>query len=235
MAIGDFRKDKGKSTLEYDEWKATPSDATFGKLMTTLDPVINNGLTSYGYGDKTLRTRARIIAGKAVNTWDPKHNASLNSWVYQNLQGLRRIKAERSQVVHIPENVRLDRMQVHRFRTDYEDKHGYDPDDDTIADNLEMSRKRVQKATQKGERSDSAFMSDKGDLPGIERSEQRIWMDYVYHDLDPMNRKIFEWTTGYNGKQVIPKREIAQKLRISAPAISLRVNKIMKKLQEFDG
>ncbi len=232
MSIGDFKKKKRAPSTEYSAWKDSPTDENYSNLMSSLDGVIKSGLQTYANGSPQLRTRANIITGKAIKSWDPKRETTLNTWVYQQLQGLRRIRAERSQVVHIPENVRLDRMQVKRFQDEYRDKHGYDPDDTTIGDTMQMSVKRVKKALQRGEVSEGSYMSDKGDLLGQDRSEARVWMDYVYHDLDPMNRKIFEWTTGYNGVKPIPKREIAQRLKISAPAISLRVNKIMSKLQE---
>ena len=59
-----------------------------------------------------------------------------------------------------------------------------------------------------------------------------MWSDYVYYDLDPIDKKIFEWTTGYAGSKIIPKGEVAKKLRITPAAVSLRINKIVKKLEE---
>jgi DNA-binding NarL/FixJ family response regulator len=96
-----------------------------------------------------------------------------------------------------------------------------------------MSNKRVIKARRNMEGSVSQSLSEKGDLPGQQRDPQTVWMDYVYHDLSPSNRKIFEWTTGYNNTKRIPKKDIAAHLKISPAAVSMRVTGITKKLQQY--
>lgn len=233
--IGEFTRKRRQTPQEYDDWKAEPTDEKYSALLKSLKPVISSGLTTYAGGDKNLRTRANILATEAINSFKPEAGASLNTWVYQNLQRLRRFRAQRSSVVHIPENVRLDRMQVKRFQTDYLDKHGYEPDELTVADQLGISKGRVRKALHGSEVSETSAQTEKGDLPGEHRTQDRVWMDYVYHDLDPTNRKVFEWTTGHNGSKILSKQEIARRLKISSPAVSLRVSRIMKKLQEGMG
>ena len=230
--IGTFSANKNKPTLEFESWKNTPSDETYSKLMTSLQPTISNGITSFGGGNKSLKTRANIMATQALNNYNPDAGSSLNTWIYSNLRGLARYNAQRGTAVHIPENVRLDRTQIKRFMADYEDNNGYEPPNQTVADGLQMSAKRVAKALNQGEASESQTLSEKGDMRAVERSYDEIWADYVYHDLDDVNKKIFEWTTGYGGAKRIPKNVIAQKLNITPAAISMRITKIMGKLSE---
>lgn len=230
-----FTTKKKQTPPEYDAWKAEPSDDNFNNLLKYINPVINNSLTTYAGGNKNLRTRANILATQAITNYDPDKGTSLNTWVFQHMQRLRRYQAQRGSVVHIPENVRLDRTRIKRFQTEYMDKHGIDPDDITIGDALQMSAKKVSKALREGEVSESSRLSEKGDTTGqsaTQKTHDQIWLDYVHHDLDPTNRKVLEWTTGYNGTTIIPKQEIAKRLGISSPAVSLRVNRIMGKLQE---
>jgi DNA-binding Lrp family transcriptional regulator len=59
-----------------------------------------------------------------------------------------------------------------------------------------------------------------------------MWLDYVYFELDPIDKKIYELSTGYKGSEKLPKKEIARQLNISAPAVSKRINKILKKIEE---
>jgi DNA-directed RNA polymerase specialized sigma subunit len=199
--------------------------------MESLQPTIDKGITSYANGNKKLRTRANILATEALDKYDPKAGSSLNTWIFSNLRGLARFNAQRGTAVHIPENVRLDRGQVKRFVADYEAREGFEPSQQTIADSLEMSQKRVQKAMGRTEVSESQALSDKGDLRAT-KSPQDMWADYVYHDLDEINQKVFEWTTGYGGVKRLSKKDIARKLNITPAAVSIRVTKIMGKLAE---
>ena len=231
--IGQFSKERSHGLPSYNEWSNAPSEDNFKLVLKDLKPTISAGLRSYGGGSKDLNTRANILAAQAVKSYDPSKGASLNTHVFTNLQRLQRYRAQRSYAVHIPENVHLDRGLVTKYITKYTDQHGYDPDTQTIADSLNMSSKRVMKARRNMEGSVSQSLSEKGDLPGQERDAQHIWMDYVYHDLSPSNRKIFEWTTGYNETARIPKKDIAKHLKISPAAVSMRITGITNKLQQY--
>jgi DNA-directed RNA polymerase specialized sigma subunit len=231
--IGQFSKQKALPPIEYEAWKASPTAEAHAKLMSALDPIISTGLKSFAGGDNTLKTRARILADGAIQSYDPTKGASLKSHVYNNLKRLQRYKSERGRVIHIPENVRYDAQVIENFKKEYMDQYGDDPTDDTIADRLAMSRRRVEKARNIGEASLSSMTNEKGEIPGTSgKTPQQIWTDYVYHDLDDTNKKLFKWTTGYMGSEILMKKEIAKKLGITPAAISSRINTITRKLQE---
>lgn len=221
----------------WKAWKANPSDQdAHGELLGQLTPTIDSALKTYAGGSPSLKTRALILADEAVRSFDPEKGASLPTHVQNHLQRLYRVSAERKQAVHIPENVRLDSVSVNRFVADWKDKTGIEPSELQIADSLKMSRRRVQKAfTQGQETVQSKAEGEKGDslVSGSERTPEQMWADCVYYDLDEKNRKIFEWTTGYLNRPVIPKMEIAKQLGISSAAVSQRINTIKKRLDKF--
>jgi len=230
--IGDFNQKKKLPPQEYEAWKGNPSGENHSNLMKSLDPIINSALMSFTGGDKTLRTRARILADKALQTYDPARGASLKSHVYNNLQRLQRFSAQRQRALHVPENVRFDSQVIRRFKDEYRDKYGDDPTDDTVADRLGMSRRRVTKAGTAGEMSESQTLGEIGDLQGtISKTPEQVWMDYVYHDLDDTNKKILRWTSGYQGSEMLRKKEIARRLGITPSAVSSRVSTITRKLE----
>ncbi|MHA2067507.1 MAG: sigma-70 domain-containing protein [Candidatus Thorarchaeota archaeon] len=230
-SFGSFHRKKSTPPKEYEEWKASPTPQNFDVLMTQVDPIVSSALTSFGGGDKTLKMRAKILAAEALHTYDPG-KASLNTHVYNHLKRLQRYRAQRGSAVHVPENVRLDRNAIYKFEKEYVDKKGHEPTALEISDNLGLSARRVRNARGASESPVSRRLSEKGDLPGKGRDPYQIWVDYVYHDLDDTNRKIFEWTTGYGGAKRLPKKEIAKRLRISAPAVSMRITTIAKRLEE---
>jgi DNA-directed RNA polymerase specialized sigma subunit len=230
--LGSYSQKKREAPPEYQEWEANPSDENYNNLMGYLKPTIDSGMASYAGGRNSLRTRANILASESLNTFDPE-KASLKTHVFNNLKRLQRYQAERGSVVHVPENVRVDSAKIYRYTLEYKDKTGNEPSNAQIADHLGMSAKRVQKARYGGEVSESQTVMDKGDLPGTQkRTTDQVWADYVYHDLDSTNQKIFEWTLGYGGAPVLSKKEIAYKLKISPAAVSQRSATIRKQLEK---
>lgn len=230
--IGQYTRDKNKAIPEWDAWKKNPSDENFNNLFKKVEPVVNSAMRSFGGDDPRLRTRAKIITAKAFNDYDPNKGAALNTHVYNRLQRLQRFRAERSSATHIPENTRLDAASVKRFQEQYVTDHGVDPSDAKISDAIGISMGRISRARGLGEASGSQMTSKKGDVPGQDRNFDKIWADYVYHDLGEKDKKIYEWTTGRNGNKVLQKSEIAKRLGISAAAVSQRVGRIANKLQE---
>jgi len=228
--LNEFTTRTQESPEEFNAWQDNPSEDNYKNLLKKLDPIIKSGITSFGSPD--LKIRSNIIVDKALRTYEPSKGASLNTHIYNNLKGLQRYKASRQSAVHTPERTRLDKNHIYKFETDYHNIHRVVPSDQTIADHLRISKKRVANARMGGETPE--IFNEKGDqmTEGKSRSSYDIWMDYVHHDLDDVNKKVFEWSTGYGGGPVLKKHEMAQKLGISAPAISSRINTIRKKLEE---
>ena len=230
--IGSYTKRKTEVPPEFTAWQQNPDDQTLSALFKVTEPTMSAALRSFGGSNEALKTRARILSVDAFKNYDPTKGAALNTHLYNHLKGLNRYRAERDTAIHIPENIRLNAESVRKFQEEYKEKQGSDPSDIEIADGLGISVRGVTKTRGTGEFVESAIETEKGDLPGQRRDSQQVWMDYVYHDLDEKNRKILEWTTGYNGAKLLPKKDIAKRLGISAAAVSLRINKIMGMLQE---
>jgi DNA-directed RNA polymerase specialized sigma subunit len=55
-------------------------------------------------------------------------------------------------------------------------------------------------------------------------------VEAVYGDLDGMGQQIMEWTLGLHGSPMLSNQEIAQKLKLSASAVSQRKAVIQKRL-----
>lgn len=66
----------------------------------------------------------------------------------------------------------------------------------------------------------------------VKQDPQEMWADFVYADMDSIDQRIYEMCTGYGGVDIIPKKDIAAALKISPAAVSQRISKIVKRLQE---
>jgi len=228
-------KPKMEIPQEYTDWKASPTKKTLSPLMNTLDPVIDKALKTYGGASAdALRTRARLMTIDYLNSYDPSKGMALSSYVHQNLKSLNREKAKRAHTVHIPENVILQKNKLYQATKTFESEYGREPNTDELSDITKIPRKAIERSRNyKGTIASSIAITEKGDSLFSKGADfEKVWSDYVYHDLDPIDKKIFEWTTGYAGAKVIPKGMVAKKLKITPAAVSLRINKIVKKLEE---
>lgn len=232
--FNDFETKTKNEYSMFKSWRDTPNEDNMRPMLEYLKPTINSALMSFVGGDTSFKPKAYILTAKAIETYDPDKGAGLKTHVYNNLKRLQRVRAERQAVVRIPENIRLDALQINKFSTEFIDTHGREPAVEEVSDGLGLSKRRIKKASLYGsEQPITKMTGEQGDvLVSTGKSEEDTWTDYVYFDMDPVNKKIFEWTTGYGGTKIIPKKDIAAKLGITSAAVSSRINTIMRKMNE---
>jgi DNA-directed RNA polymerase specialized sigma subunit len=224
----------------YKLWQEQPTPDNMGKLLEAASPNIDSAIRSYGGGNPALRSRARRIAIDAFKTYDPKKGAKLSSHLMTQLQPLQRHAREYSQLVKVPERVSLDLYKLKQAEQTHMDTKGREASDKELADHTGFSMRRIAKLRnfKKGEVAESGLTEmDEGEsavmYPGVQQLDpSMIAMEYVHHDLMPIDQMILEWKTGYNGKPILSNNEIAKRLSLSAGAISQRSAKIAARLAE---
>lgn len=227
---------RGKLEDIYEFWRKNPSKANLARLLDASQPVLNKALTTYAGGDKAYMGRARKLAINAFKTFDPKRGAKLNTHLMIQLQPLRRAYTQRTAGVSVPERVQMDRMRLERAEQELTEQLGREPADTELADYTGLSRKRIAHVRSFARgilREGQLITPEHGlQLPGASKvTADDIWAEYVYHDLNPIDKKIMEWKLGIFGKKVRTTSDIARRLGISASAVSQRAAKIAAKLE----
>lgn len=226
----------------YESWKATPNPQTTSNLLKVVDPVIDSALKTYAArgNSPTLRSKAKLLAVDAFQRYDPSR-AKLRTHLMSHLQGLRRASAQESQIISIPERVGLDLHHLRMSENELRDKLGREPSDMELADHTSLSRRRIEYIRKAQPGLAEGAMAPEGEAdegqgigPGVVGPENDTWVNFVYHDLSPVDQVIMEHTLGLHGKPVLPKQHIAAKLRLSAGAISQRAAKIQEKIDRKD-
>lgn len=217
----------------YTEYRKGNKNAAY-PLLKALDPTIESALRSFVQGDKAYKTKARVLALEAVNSYDPTKGASLSTHVFNNLQRLQRIGAQRSSIIRMPENAALQRRAVERARQNLELENGEEPTVEEIADEVGLDIKRVNKLlSTPATASESQFTGESGDLLSSKQDRALDLYDrFIYEELDRNDKKIYEWSTGYGGAKKLSRGEMARKLGISEAAVSMRASKIAQKFNE---
>lgn len=217
----------------YSTWSAQRTPQAAGQFVSAAMPIIENQLKTLGQVNPIMRSSAKALLVDMLPRYDASRGVPLTHWTFQQLQPLYRLRAQSSSIVPIAERAQQQLAAVHRARRELSDKLGYEPDDDTLADHLKISPRRLV-ALQKMDisvRPESSFVDDTGtpSLPGTNRpTAADMWSAFVYHDLDPIDRKIYDDVVAG-----VPKVEIAKRLKISPSAVTQRSNRIGKQLSAF--
>lgn len=227
----------------YEAWRADQNASNSGRLLEALHPVLSTALRSY-VGVKvspTMRSRARAMALDAMNSYDPKR-AKLRTHLLSQMQGLRRLTARENQIISIPERVGLELGYIRDGEKVLTDQLGREPTTVELAEHLNLPARRIAHVRQArpGLAEGQARRVDEDGheevvLPGVlaeTRKDLDPWYRFIYEDLTPQDKIIMEHSLGLFGRRILPKQEIARKLRITPGAVSQRAARIQQKLDE---
>lgn len=229
----------GDLDTAYDYWQRNQNPANMQQLLQAANQVISRALTQYAGGDKAMRARAKRLAIDAFRSYDPKRQTKLRTHLMIRLKPLQREYTKRTSPLAVPERVQLDQLRLRNTEQELNELYGREPSDDELAEYMGLSKKRIAhvRSYSKGILAESQIRSAEGEmqLPATENvTASDIWVEYVHHDLDPIDKKIMEWKTGYGGHDVLSTNEIAKRLGVSASAVSQRAAKIAKRLEAGD-
>ncbi len=220
----------------FDVWKKDSSTPNMTSLLGAANPVLDKAVTSYaGRTSPVLKSRAKVLALKAFRSFDPKRGAKLRTHLMIQLQPLRREAVRSGQILQTPERAVYDRKAIDQAHQDFSSTFQRDPTDNEIADRVGLSVPRIRQI-----RSIPSVVTP-GQLgesvaPAVEEDRASdIWLEYVYHELDPNDKHILDWRLGRHGRDKLSNNDIAKRLKMSPAAISQRTAKIIARLQEGEG
>ena len=221
----------------YESWRRQPDSSHTTAVVQALDPVISKALHGYGFGgDSLARTTAQLHLAKALPRFDPSRG-KLSSFAVTELQRLQRVLPRQQYALPVPEAAAFDLRDLKLAETELSAELGRDATMAELSDKTGLSRLRITRLRQRFGRpevSESAFVSEAGytDLPGVNSRSEAAWVDAVYDEVDPVDKKIMEWSMGRGGQPVLSKTEIARRLNISPAAVTQRGIRLANKLEE---
>ena len=228
----------------YTTWQTNKTPETNTALLSTLQPVIDTAVMSYAgqNSSPTTRSRAKLMALKALDTYDPARG-NVRTHLLSQMQSLRRLSAQAQNIITIPEQVGLDYARLNDSEGELRDQLGRDPTDDELADHTGLSRRRIQKIhafnqpvsegmTTREVSDENSYGGDvASNIPGSTRSAD-AWFNFVYEDLGSVDKLIADMTLGRNGRRRTSTQDIARRLNITPGAVSQRAAKIQAMLDK---
>lgn len=217
----------------YRQWQEDPRPETMSPLVESMTPLLESQIRQYRgtLPENALRAHAKKFAVDAVRSYDPKKGAKLTTHVVNALRQLHRKNYEAQRAVRMSEELQRSVGKYMSFKQNLESELGREPTVQELSDELGWSKSRINRLERQS-RGEVTFDDLLYEPTDLEQAPPDPRIDYVYHDLNPTDKLIMEWTTGYGGKQTLPKKEIAKKLGISPAAVSQRSLRIAEKLKE---
>jgi hypothetical protein len=226
---------------DYDEWKRAPSPQTTGKLLRSLQPAIDRGISAHvgRQPGPNIRAHARKLTLGALRTYDPGQ-ARLSTHVINHLQGLKRVHRTSNQILRVPERVMLDRNRLFEAENQLEDQYGRPPSLTELADYTGLSAKRIERVRQfrhpVAEGQLAARQGPGGEPEGFAPAvvnPSNAYLELAYQDMGPINQNILDMTLGLHGQPQMSNQDIAKRLRLTPGAISQRKAQIQAQLDRM--
>lgn len=181
-----------------------------------------------------LEAEARKLAIGAFKTFNPKGNAKLQTHVFNRLKGLDSFVNTYKNDVRMPQDRVHVADRVHRARRQLSLELGRDATDEEVSKASGVGVETLGSL----HRFNSSLVSasQDGGFSGPAREDvnhDHIVSSFLFSQLSPMQQRVFEHTTGYNGKPVLSTQELAKNLNVSSARVSMLKGQVAQKAKDY--
>jgi len=222
---------KSRDLELWRQWKNTQSQADLDALIKQMWPVIRRETARWAaiMSPAMLDNEAKLLAIKAFQTYNPTVGAALSTHLTNQLQKLSRTAYARQSTLGVPEQKRLLFNNYNRAFRQLEDLHGRPPTLDAIADHMRLPPAKLREVVDVVGKKE--FM-ESGDGPAfVQFMDDPEVVHLAYHDMTPVQKKIFEMRTGYGGNAVKSGAGIMHATGLTQGQLSYQLNQIKALLE----
>lgn len=214
----------------WKQWKKTKSPNDLQKLLDQMTPILLREVNKWApaMSRSFLEAEAKRLAVEAFNSYDPNAGTALSTYVASRLPKLSRIVYSTQNTARLSETKNLLFHAYSSAVNDLRGQHGREPTNDEIADSLGWSMKKLDKFQRQTQRKEFVESEDHPE----EETEEDNLVDFIYHDLTPLQKSIFEYSTGYLGKPKLSGAEIMKRLSITQGQLSYQKNMIVSAVKK---
>jgi DNA-directed RNA polymerase specialized sigma subunit len=218
----------------YQTWKSSPTPEALSGVINAYTGLLHSELPKYTSGNlppDTIKGLGKKIIKDSLQTYDPK-KGSLANHIVVNLQKLHRINYETSSFFRMSEEMQRGTSLYRSTKNDLQQRLLREPSREEMSEALGWTPAKVG-------RMDKMLMKESltenlGYSPAyVNMDDPKI--DYLYHDLSPEDKIVFQYKTGYRGAPILKLKDIAKRLNMSIPAVSVRAANIAKTLNKLYG
>lgn len=216
-AAVDARRKATELSL-WKEWRKSERPETLGQLLDSFGPVFTQTVKrfeSVPLPPSAILGEAKRQALHAFQTYNPKAGASLGTHLHNYMQKVNRFVYEHQNVGRIPEH-RITQIGTYKaVQAELREKRRRDPSAAELADELNWSLPEVERMERELKREVPESAVDDVDFSFSASGEAQRILQYIYYELTPQEKVVFEHLTGWAGKPRLDEAEIAQRLSLT--------------------
>jgi len=225
---------KSKDVELWTEWKKTKSPLALQRLLDQMSGILAREVNKWApaMSRSLLEAEAKRLAVQAFEDYDPKRSVALSTFVASRLPKLSRIVYSSQNAARMSETKALGFNAYSKATEALRDRHGREPTAAELSDELSWSPRRLTQFQQQAYRKE--FVESE-EHPDIGQDSEDYVVDFIYHDLTPMQQKIFEYSSGYRGAPQLSGKEMMKKLNITQGQLSYQKNLIVQVIERTRG
>ena len=177
----------------------------------------------------TVQIEAYKLARAAAKTFDPKAG-KFSTHLVNSLKKLSRMSTQYGSSIRLPENTQFGINRLNKLEKDLEDQLGRQATVEELSDHSGINIRTVNNILKS--RKNIVSFTKLFNPPTLFDESNDEWTSFVYHDLSPRDKLIFEHKTGFGGKPVLDNTELTKKLKISPSLLNNRVKIISNMLSK---
>jgi DNA-directed RNA polymerase specialized sigma subunit len=219
----------------FNKWKQTGDVKHFQELYGSMKNMIHTAASRAAYGSNLPESAHKAYAAQAfldaLKTYNPSSGAALQTHVFGSVQNkVKRLNYMYSNLGHIPE----PRMQaVGLYQTEQASMKaelGREPSAAELADRLNWNLSEVTKM-QTELRKDLAMGEGTEEQSFFESSKDEEILDYIYYDIGPQEKAVYDYIFGKHGKPRKVKVKPNGKMTIDYDGIGLAMGMSSSKVR----
>jgi RNA polymerase sigma factor (sigma-70 family) len=237
MSIKEATDRRAREAKMWEKWKQDRNPANLEPLLSSFKPLIRSAVRKWsgsGIPDPVLTAKAEVFAVKAFGSFDPKKKASLGTHVFNNVQRLSRVVTTNQNVARIPEH-RVAKIGTYQnIRSHLEGELDREPTSAEMADKLSWSLKdvnRMEAALRQDLLASDDVLGDYHKTGWQQDERNRDLVDFIYYELAPREKTVFEYLTGKYGKTKKTASQIAKIMGVSNATVSRIRKNIERKIE----
>jgi DNA-directed RNA polymerase specialized sigma subunit len=225
---------KNKDIELWTEWKRTQSPPALQKLLNQMSPIINREVNKWApsISRSLLEAEGKRLAVAAFKDYDPARGVALSTFVASRLPKLSRLVYSSQNAARMSETKALGFHAYTAAYTELKDTHGREPTALELSDQLGWSPKKLEQFQRQSSRKEYV---ESEEHPDMDDSDDDHLVDFIYHDLAPLQQKIFEHSSGYLGASRLSGKEMMSKLSITQGQLSYQKNLIVQAIERARG
>lgn len=218
----------------WKAWKKNQTEENLSAVLRALDPLIQHEVNRWAgtLARPVLELEAKRLAVEGIKSYSPTGGASLSTHVMNQMKRMSRLSYTHQNIARMPEHQVLKFHTYNLASSALQDRLGREPTADELGEELGWTPNqltRFQKSVRKE-------FTESGPMPMFDTStDDGGVVDFLYHDLSPMQKKIFEHTTGYGGAPILRNPQITKQLKITQGQLSYQKRLMVDQIQKRVG